>query len=66
VQNLNQAAIQSELNAYQVRLQSYIDSPPSGATSTAGEVIGNQVIPQQTRSLLESAAFHFPPLLEKR
>jgi hypothetical protein len=66
VQNLNQAAIQNQLNAYQARLQSYIDSTPSGATSTVGEVIGKQVIPQQTRSLLESAAFHFPPLLEKR
>ena len=66
MQNLNQAAIQSQLNAYQARLQSYIDSTPSGATSTMGEVIGKQVIPQQTKSLLEWEASHFPPFLEKR
>jgi uncharacterized protein len=42
VQNLNQAAIQSQLSAYQARLKTYIDSTPTGANSTVGDVIGKK------------------------
>jgi hypothetical protein len=52
VQNLNQAAIQTELTNYQTRLKSYVDSTPSGVSSTVGNVIGKKIIPQQTHELL--------------
>src|SRR5882724_5845965 len=45
VQNLNQAAIQSQLADYQTRLQTYINSTPTGANSTVGDVIGKKIIP---------------------
>ena len=52
VQNLNQAAIQTELANYQTRLKAYIDSTPSGTSSTVGDVIGKKIIPQQLQPLL--------------
>ena len=45
VQNLNQANLQTELNNYQARLQAHINSTPTGASSTVGDVIGRQSIP---------------------
>jgi transglutaminase-like putative cysteine protease len=50
VQNLNQAAVQAELNSYQARLKTYIDS--QNASATVGDVIGKKIIPQQLPSLL--------------
>ena len=41
VQNLNTAALQSQLNAYQARLKTYIDSQNSGQ-STVGDVLGQR------------------------
>ena len=52
VQNLNQAAIQTELANYQTRLKAYIDSTPTGISSTVGDVIGKKIIPQQIQPLL--------------
>lgn len=52
VQNLNQAAIQSQLADYQNRLKAYIDATPTGPNSTVGDVIGKKVIPGQERPLL--------------
>jgi Transglutaminase-like superfamily len=52
VQNLNQAAIQTELTNYQTRLKTYIDSTPTGTSSTVGDVIGKKIIPQQTHEML--------------
>jgi hypothetical protein len=52
VQNLNQAAIQTELANYQTRLKAYIDSTPTGVSSTVGDVIGKKIIPQQIQPLL--------------
>jgi hypothetical protein len=52
VQNLNQAAIQTELANYQTRLKAYIDSTPTGVSSTVGDVIGKKIIPQQTHEML--------------
>ena len=56
VQNLNQTAIQNQLNSYQNRLQNYINSttPPSGngANSTVGEVIGKKIIPAAEPEML--------------
>lgn len=42
VQNLNQANLQAQLDAYQTRLKNHIDSSPTGASSTVGDVIGTQ------------------------
>ena len=50
VQNLNQAAIQSQLTAYQSRLKTYIDSQAPNAS--VGDVIGKKIIPQTTHSVL--------------
>ena len=52
VQNLNQAAIQNELTAYQARLKTYIDATPTGTNSTVGDVIGKKIIPQVATELL--------------
>jgi hypothetical protein len=52
VQNLNQANIQTELTNYQTRLKAYIDSTPTGTSSTVADVIGKQIIPQQTYDML--------------
>jgi len=52
VQNLNQAAIQSQLTDYQARLKAYIDASPTGAGSTVGDVIGRKIIPEQITELL--------------
>ena len=41
VQNLNTAALQSQLNAYQARLKTYIDSQNAGH-STVGDVLGQR------------------------
>ena len=41
VQNLNTAALQSQLNAYQARLKIYIDSQNAG-NSTVGDVLGQR------------------------
>jgi hypothetical protein len=50
VQNLNQAAVQSQLTAYQNRLKTYIDSQAPNAI--VGDVIGKKIIPQTTHSVL--------------
>jgi transglutaminase-like putative cysteine protease len=50
VQNLNQAAIQSQLTDYQARLKTYIDS--QSATATVGDVIGRKIIPAIAPSLI--------------
>ncbi|BFO53553.1 hypothetical protein AVXHC19_03560 [Acidovorax sacchari] len=50
VQNLNQAAIQSQLTAYQNRLKAYIDTRKPDAT--VGDVIGRKIIPQTVHSVL--------------
>ena len=52
VQNLNQAAIQSQLTDYQARLKAYIDASPTGAGSIVGDVIGRKIIPEQITELL--------------
>jgi transglutaminase-like putative cysteine protease len=52
VQNLNQAAIQSQLTAYQTRLQAYSDASPTGPNGKVGDVIGRKIIPQQAQPLL--------------
>ena len=41
VQNLNQAAVQSQLNAYQNQLKNYINSQ-NGGNSTVGDVLGQR------------------------
>jgi transglutaminase-like putative cysteine protease len=56
VQNLNQAAIQSQLTDYQNRLKAYIDSTATGANSTVGDVIGKKIISQRVQSLLAGVA----------
>ncbi|MDA8456530.1 transglutaminase [Acidovorax sp. GBBC 3334] len=50
VQNLNQAAIQSQLTSYQNRLKTYIDTQKPNAT--VGDVIGKKIIPQTVHSVL--------------
>jgi hypothetical protein len=50
VQNLNQAAIQSQLTDYQARLKTYIDSQSTAAT--VGDVIGRKIIPAIAPSLI--------------
>ncbi|MDA8453588.1 transglutaminase domain-containing protein [Acidovorax sp. GBBC 3334] len=50
VQNLNQAAIQSQLSAYQARLKTAIDTRKPDAT--VGDVIGRKIIPQTVHSVL--------------
>ncbi|MGE3433873.1 MAG: transglutaminase domain-containing protein, partial [Ramlibacter sp.] len=58
VQNLNQAAIQSQMADYQARLKTYIDSTPTGTSSTVGDVIGKKLIPQRNWSLLAGTLAH--------
>ncbi len=50
VQNLNQAALQSQLADYQNRLSNYIQS--QNANATVGDVIGRKILQQQAPSLL--------------
>ncbi|WP_100084415.1 transglutaminase-like domain-containing protein [Acidovorax delafieldii] len=50
VENLNQAAIQSQLTSYQSRLKTYIDTQKPNAT--VGDVIGKKIIPQTVHSVL--------------
>ena len=50
VQNLNQAAIQSQLTSYQSSLKTYIDTQKPNAT--VGDVIGRKIIPQTVHSVL--------------
>ncbi|BEP92016.1 hypothetical protein GmRootA79_04000 [Acidovorax sp. A79] len=50
VQNLNQAAIQSQLTSYQSRLKTYIDTQKPNAT--VGDVIGKKILPQTVHSVL--------------
>lgn len=50
VQNLNQAAIQSQLTAYQNQLKAYIDTQKPNAT--VGDVIGKKILPQTVHSVL--------------
>lgn len=50
VQNLNQAAVQAQLDDYQARLKAYVDG--QNANATVGDVIGKKIIPQQLPSLL--------------
>ena len=52
VQNLNQAAIQNQLTAYQARLKTYIDRQNSGANTTVGDVIGKKIIPERMPAML--------------
>lgn len=50
VQNLNQAAIQSQLTSYQNRLKTYIDTQKPNAT--VGDVIGKKILHQTVHSVL--------------
>ncbi len=52
VQNLNHGAVQSRLNDYQTSLQNYINTTPTGANSTVGDINGKKVIVQQAQPLL--------------
>lgn len=52
VLNLNQANIQSQLNNYQSRLKTYVDSTATGANSTVGDVIGKKIIPATAPEML--------------
>jgi transglutaminase-like putative cysteine protease len=52
VQNLNQVAVLGQLDAYQGRLKTYINSTPTGVSSTVGDLIGKKIVVQQTPSLL--------------
>lgn len=45
VQNLNQAAVQSQMQQYQTKLQNYINS--QNASATVGDVIGKKIIPEK-------------------
>ena len=45
VQNLNQAAVQSQMQQYQAKLQNYINS--QNASATVGDVIGKKIIPEK-------------------
>ena len=56
VQNLNQAAIQSQLDSYQTRLKTYIDSQTPNAT--VGDVIGKKIIPTFAPTLLAGTIPH--------
>lgn len=50
VQNINQAALQSQLTSYQNQLKTYIDSQTPNAS--VGDVIGKKIIPQTVHSVL--------------
>lgn len=50
VQNLNQAAVQNQMQQYQAQLQSYINSQNAGAT--VGDVIGKKIIAERMPSTL--------------
>ncbi|RYF02175.1 MAG: transglutaminase [Comamonadaceae bacterium] len=50
VQNINQTAIQSQLDQYQNRLKTYIDTNKPNAT--VGDVIGKKIVAQNVRSVL--------------
>lgn len=45
VQNLNQAAVQNQMQQYQAQLQSYINS--QNASATVGDVIGKKIIAER-------------------
>ncbi|ADX44630.1 transglutaminase domain-containing protein [Paracidovorax avenae ATCC 19860] len=50
VQNLNQAAIQAQMEGYQARLKAYIDGRKADAT--VGDVIGRKIVAQRVSSVL--------------
>ncbi len=50
VQNLNQAAVQNQMQQYQAQLQSYINSQNAGAT--VGDVIGKKIIAERMPATL--------------
>ncbi len=50
VQNLNQAAVQNQMQQYQAQLQSYINS--QNASATVGDVIGKKIIPERLPATL--------------
>lgn len=50
VQNLNGAAVENELRAYQGRLKAYIDSQKVSATT--GDITAKKIIPQRSPTLL--------------
>jgi transglutaminase-like putative cysteine protease len=52
-QNMNQSAVQAQLAAYQNRVRAYIDSTPTGVSSTLADAEGKKVIPEQLHSMLE-------------
>ncbi len=52
VQNLNQAALQAQLDSYQTRLKDFITTTPLGASSTVGDVIGSQNLPSISHTVL--------------
>lgn len=54
VQHLNQAAVQSQLNAYQSRLRTHLQTQAPNAS--VGDVIGRQIIPQVAPSVLSGVA----------
>lgn len=45
VQNLNQAAVQNQMQQYQAQLQSYINR--QNANATVGDVVGKKIIPER-------------------
>ncbi len=50
VQNLNQAAVQNQMQQYQAQLQSYINSQNAGAT--VGDVVGKKIIAERMPATL--------------
>jgi transglutaminase-like putative cysteine protease len=52
-QNLNQTAVQGQLEAYQSRLKTYVASTPKGTSTTIADAFGRKIIPQQAHSVLE-------------
>jgi len=61
VQNLNQAAIQNQLQQYQARLKTYIDG--QNAQATVGDVIGKKIIPERQPATL-SGQLPYPVIAE--
>jgi hypothetical protein len=61
VQNLNQAAIQNQLQQYQARLKTYIDG--QNAQATVGDVIGKKIIPERQPATL-SGQLPYPIVAE--
>lgn len=61
VQNLNQAAIQNQLQQYQTQLKTYIDG--RNPQATVGDVIGRKIIPERQPETL-SGQLPYPVIAE--